>query len=335
MACPVCGSHSPCAHAQQHAAVLIGPEVSNPTQQKAAEPVAASQPAVLSAVAGEIMDRSNTNIWREEVISRVQQHRARRRRRVDSDASLEFDFQAGGELSASPAIDTEVTRPRTHTRPEQPKIIEFPRPQSYFARIEAQRCEDDELAEPVIESPRILEAQEPPAEQMNLLPAFADIQLEAEERKASHDLELPLQAAPLAQRTFAGLVDMIVVLIASALFAIAFVMFAKALPQLRLTLLCGLLIGGTLWLIYQYLFLVYLSATPGMQLAQLELCTFRGSPVPVSLRRCRALASMLSVLALGLGFAWAFVDEDTLGWHDRMTQTHLRQRTAISEPSAG
>src|SRR5215469_9635284 len=205
MACPVCGSHSPCAHAQQRAIVLIGPEASDPAQQKAAEAVAASPQAAVSVAAGEIMDRSNTNIWREEVISRVQQHRARRRRRGDA-SSMEFDFQAGTELSAGPAIGGEAARPRANARSEQPKIIEFPRPQSYFARIEPQRREEDELAEPVIESPRILEAQEPPAEQMNLLPAFADIQLEAQERRGSQDLELPPQAAPLAQRTFAGLV---------------------------------------------------------------------------------------------------------------------------------
>jgi hypothetical protein len=42
------------------------------------------------------------------------------------------------------------------------------------------------------------------------------------------------------------------------------------------------------------------------------------------MRRWRAVASMLSGCSIGLGFAWALVDEDTLGWHDRITQTHLR-----------
>jgi len=27
---------------------------------------------------------------------------------------------------------------------------------------------------------------------------------------------------------------------------------------------------------------------------------------------------------VGLGYAWALVDEDRLGWHDRISQTHLR-----------
>jgi uncharacterized RDD family membrane protein YckC len=137
-------------------------------------------------------------------------------------------------------------------------------------------------------------------------------------------MELPPQPAALPQRVFAGLIDAAVVLLSGAFFAMAFVIFAPGLPQPRLTLLCGLMVCGVLWLVYQYLFLVHSSGTPGMHLAQLELCTFQGEAVSIPLRRARALASMLSLCAVGLGFAWAFVDEDTLGWHDRITQTHLR-----------
>ena len=90
------------------------------------------------------------------------------------------------------------------------------------------------------------------------------------------------------------------------------------------TLLTTAAVGALLWLVYQYVFLVYSAATPGMQMAQLELCTFQGQRVPVSLRRWRALASLLSCCSLGLGFAWALIDEDMLGWHDRITQTHVR-----------
>jgi hypothetical protein len=70
-----------------------------------------------------------------------------------------------------------------------------------------------------------------------------------------------------------------------------------------------------------------------MKLAQLELCTFAGAPVSLAARRNRALASALSGLALGLGYGWALIDEDRLGWHDRISQTYLRssiQQAAIS-----
>jgi uncharacterized RDD family membrane protein YckC len=279
--------------------------------------------------------RPDDKFWRQEVVSRVQQHRARRRRRFDPHASLELDFQAGMDSYTPEMPEMQLRPPRPVVKTEAPKIIEFPRPASlqpvaslhpvYVPQERLQPSADLELAEPMIESPRILDAPEPPPEQMDLLPAFADIQLEAEENRRTGRVDLPLQPAALGYRLFAGLVDLAFVLMASALFVAGFVIFVGRMPQSRSSLLCALLVSGGLWLIYQYLFLVYSSATPGMQLAQLEICTFQGSPASVKLRRWRALASFLSALAAGLGFAWALVDEDTLGWHDRITQTHLRK----------
>ncbi len=41
------------------------------------------------------------------------------------------------------------------------------------------------------------------------------------------------------------------------------------------------------------------------------------------LRRWRVLASYLSAVSLGMGYAWVFLDEDSLCWHDRITHTYL------------
>ena len=81
---------------------------------------------------------------------------------------------------------------------------------------------------------------------------------------------------------------------------------------------------------FQYLFLVHGRATPGMQMAQLELCSFEGKRPSLLARQTRALASTLSAFAAGMGYAWALVDEDRLGWHDRISQTHLRNSTQQS-----
>ena len=318
MACPVCGNSSPCAHELERPAILVGPEVRDSAENS-------SQRSIMSGNKGDIVTHLDGSPWRDEVISRVQQHRARRRRRGDANASLEFDFP--GDLNSPGLIALEYETAPSRPARAEPKIIEFPRPSPppvFFEHSRLREPEDLELAGPVLDTPRILDAPEPPAEQMDLLPTFADIQLEPDERRLLAD-ELPPQPAPLAYRIFAGLIDMIVVLIACAIFAMTFIGYAKGLPQPRLTLLYGLMVCGSLWLIYQYLFLVYSSGTPGMHLAQLELCTFKGEPVSLPLRRWRALANMLSAFALGLGFAWSFVDEDTLGWHDRMTQTHVRK----------
>jgi uncharacterized RDD family membrane protein YckC len=68
---------------------------------------------------------------------------------------------------------------------------------------------------------------------------------------------------------------------------------------------------------------VFSETTPGLRLAKLEVQRFDGTPAPRNLRRWRVLASLLSAFSLGLGYAWCFLDEDQLSWHDRITRTHL------------
>ena len=77
------------------------------------------------------------------------------------------------------------------------------------------------------------------------------------------------------------------------------------------------------WALYQYLLIVYAGRTPGLSAAGLELACFDGRPARRSLRRWRVLASYLSAASLGMGYAWVFLDEDALCWHDRITHTYL------------
>src|SRR5947209_3807195 len=275
MACPVCGKPSPCAHEQTRTAVLIDPEIyddSEPGFAQALQPSFRRTPAVSTTSVVNAAEQP----WRQEVISRVQQHRARRRKRFDPNATMDLDFAA--ELERLPSPEQYVALPPPVVRMEPPKIIEFPRPLA-MQSASLLKPEELELAEPVLETPRILDAPEPEAEQMDLLPAFADIQLQAEEIRVPNDVELPPQPAPLHQRIFAGLVDATIVLVASVAFAATFVAFANGMPKPKSSLLCGLMAGGILWLVYQYLFLVYSPATLGMRMAGLELCTFKGEQV--------------------------------------------------------
>jgi hypothetical protein len=218
---------------------------------------------------------------------------------------------------------------------QEPKIIRFPRTQpAYVPTVEEVRLDELELADPAPEVPRILEAAEPElveedvysaappaqvraaafaAEQMELLPSFADIRLEPEEARTDNDFEVIPRPAPLGQRFFSGLVDAGIVFIATGIFALTFLQLAEEIPQSRMTLVCLLAAGGIFWLVFQYIFLTYRRATPGMNMTQLELCTFAGTATSM----------------FGLGYAWALVDEDRLGWHDRISQTHLRACSAI------
>ncbi len=301
--------------------------------------------------------------WRQEVTSRVQQHRARRRKSGDANAleldftteepysfAAEHSFAAGpqGHLVPPPERFAEIV-----VKPDAPKVIRFPRPViAQPPTVEEVRL--DELITTAPEAPRILDAPElesgflesdfvveteavphmpvaPPAEQMQLLPSFADIHLEPEASRLTDELDVIPHAASLRERAVAGVVDAAIVLTASGIFALTFLELAEETPQSRLTMACVLAVGGVFWLAFQYLFLTYGGRTPGMKLAQLELCTFEGKPAPLFARQCRALASALSGFAIGLGYFWAFIDEDRLGWHDRISQTHLRP---TSLPSA-
>ncbi len=238
----------------------------------------------------------------------------------------------GMNQQPSAVAETEVAHTDPETRPAsaalpQPaahpvasagaKIIEFPR----FAWAPPPPP-PDQLAEPVGERPRILEVPEttPPA------PALGGITIGPAERKEAErrpGIDLPLQSASLARRLCATAIDGLIIGLATALFGAIFWKVTAIRPP-RIQLL-GLAAGipCVLWAAYQYLLIVYASRTPGLRLAGLELTRFDGSRTTRSLRRWRVLASYLSAASLGMGYAWVFLDEDLLCWHDRITRTYL------------
>ncbi|HET8890989.1 MAG TPA: RDD family protein [Candidatus Angelobacter sp.] len=318
--------------------------------------------APLRAVAGEQRSAADP-AWRREIVSRVQQHRARRRRAADPNAmELDFSGDTPHSFGAEPQDDDlpppperfhEIVIPQNMVKPvmgrtEPPKVIRFPRTQpAYVPTVEEVMLDELEQVAPAPETPRITEAYDtepveliPPeitpslaGEQMELLPNFSDIRLEPEDARYDDDREIIPRPAPLGQRFFSGVVDAGLVFIATGSFAITFLELAEEMPQSRMTLVCMLAAAGIFWLLFQYIFLTYRRATPGMRMAQLELCTFEGKATTMFDRQIRAAGSALSAFSIGLGYAWALVDEDRLGWHDRISQTHLRAALS-SQPSA-
>lgn len=227
--------------------------------------------------------------------------------------------------SGAVAVEPEPRRPR--------KVIRFPKPVPVEPLIAFRPLiEEPELAEPAPEAPRILDAPELEASQMELLPSFADITLEETPAIVNlcEELESVPHPAALTRRLASGAVDSGIVFFAAGLFAACFGQIVEGVPSSRSVLFSAVAVSAILWLVFQYLFLVYGGATPGMRATELELFSFNGRRPSRLARRVRALANTLSALSGGLGFAWALVDEDTLGWHDRMSQTYLR-----SEDRAG
>jgi hypothetical protein len=72
------------------------------------------------------------------------------------------------------------------------------------------------------------------------------------------------------------------------------------------------------------LFFSLADATPGMLFARIGMCTFADSnPSRKALRR-RIFASLLAACPLGLGLLWTLLDDEGLGWHDRMSRMYPR-----------
>jgi uncharacterized RDD family membrane protein YckC len=286
--------------------------------------------------------------WRDEVHSRLNSYRAKRRRVPEGAMPLDF----GGNEPPMPAPVTrrssalQRVASRYADRPpmmsaaelEEPEvennIIEFPKPpappepRAFEFERTAPLPLSDELAEAVQESPRILEASTvedlPP-----VMPPVSAITLEGEEEvvaEAATGLELPLRVAPIGQRVFAGMVDFSAVLVASAAFALVFVRIAGGMPTSNLAPAVAAGVVVILWSMYQYLFIVYAGTTPGLQVSGLALRDFSGERMLRMARRNRAIGMIVAALPLGLGFLWAALDQDMLCWHDRMSHSYVVER---------
>jgi len=275
--------------------------------------------------------------WRDEVAARVNHYRSRRRQRAPRYPSLQLKFApqepyfpetstaaVPAESSAGTPVPILESSPPESPRlleTEGAKILEFPR-SSMFPPVVR-----DELAEPVFVQPRILEVPDvlPPP------PALGGILIEPGEEPESErrpGFELPLQAAPLTRRLLAGAIDAALVSAAFAFFAYGFYRITAIVPPWRQVATATSALLAAFWIGYEYLLLVYAGTTPGLRLARLQLSRFNGTPVPRRLRRWRVLASALSGLSLALGYAWCFLDEDELCWHDRITRTYMAPKAS-------
>jgi uncharacterized RDD family membrane protein YckC len=282
--------------------------------------------------------------WRDQVSAKVNRYKSRRPRE-DRYPSLQLKFESDGyrspgteegaictALSFSQSIPPKDPGLQPRMRDTEPqcfpkasleataRVLEFPRSGALPVR------RDDQLADPVGNRPRIVEAPEllppPPAMGGILIEEFQEPELER-----CPGFNIPLQSAQLSRRLLAGAIDAVVVLIALSGFGYVFFRITGSVPLLKMaaSLTAGLL--GVLWITYQYAFLVFSGTTPGLRLAGLQVSGFDGTPASRNLRRWRVLASLLSCVSLGLGYAWCFLDEDQLSWHDRITKTHLAEAT--------
>jgi uncharacterized RDD family membrane protein YckC len=300
---------------------------------------------------------SDADSWRKEVAARLERYRTRRKPRTPRYPSLLLPFDAPESWSrpSSPNNSAAVfasAPPRNQDSPvptsaeiweagpphplepgqtsaqtserhteqaaeQSAKVIEFPR----SAAIPV--FHSSELADPIFDRPRIVEAPEilPPP------PALGGMLIEPAQ-PASPDsqtsTDFPSGSASIGQRALSALVDGAIVAAAVASCAAIFLRLNPV--RAPLLLFAGALAVGILlfWAVYEFLFVVYTGSTPGLRAVRLRLATFDGSPVSRRLRRWRVLASFLSAFSAGLGYLWCVLDQEALCWHDRITRTHIK-----------
>ena len=297
---------------------------------------------------------AQSTAWRDEISARLSRYRARRRIRPPRYPSLrlQFDEAEPSGTAVSPAFDlvsdqalalngmrqrpaaTDDDALTEHSSTSDAQVVSSPSGPSGARILEFPKFTWalpppplDQLAEPVVTRPRILEVPEVAPEP----PALGGITMEAASREESGKqprIDVPLEAGSLARRVLASTIDGSIVAVASALFGFIFWKVSAARPPLLQMLSLAVGIPCLIWAAYQYLLIIYAASTPGWRLAGLKLTRFDGAGTSRSLRRWRVLASYLSGAALGMGFAWAFLDEDALCWHDRITRTYLTRKEA-------
>jgi len=151
---------------------------------------------------------------------------------------------------------------------------------------------------------------------------------------------LPPQAAPLNLRLMAGIVDACLILASLLAFTAVFAITVDYLAAghvtgqitgnaanqmtLQTAAMSAAAVLGMLTLLYHLLFFTFAEATPGMLYARIGLCTFSDENPTRSAMRRRLFAMVLSACPVGIGFLWAWLDDDRLGWHDRISRMYQR-----------
>ena len=136
------------------------------------------------------------------------------------------------------------------------------------------------------------------------------------------DQPAPTRAAPLKRRALACVFDLTLMLVHVGVFVAVLTYWRPGALEER-ALGTVAMVFFALLSFYWVLFIYYLGRTVGMLWVGLKVTALAGGDPEESQRLVRALGTVLSTAPLGIGFAWALIDEDKLTWHDRMSRTMI------------
>jgi uncharacterized RDD family membrane protein YckC len=235
------------------------------------------------------------------------------------------------EESAPPSVAASAAPLFEPEREEEPPLIELPPrpmprrkviafPSPSYAEREAFR----RIADPV--QPEQLRILDVPEELQAIsatpfLEGLLDAPPAPSPELRGDAVELPCATLHANRRLGAACIDAAVTLAGAALFVAAAAKFLPDVPPTKFLIAGTAAVCVLLWVTYQYLFLVYQGRTPGMTATRVRLQTFKGHFPRFRQRQLRVVGLFLSVLPLGMGVLWYFVDAESLCWHDRISQT--------------
>jgi uncharacterized RDD family membrane protein YckC len=253
--------------------------------------------------------------WKQEVAERLEQFRHRRARQQglftppeeeDSETVPEPDLH--GKLISFEDIGADRI---------EPLIVDLPKRQIERSQPALPPIERQVKPEAPRASGRLpAQAPAPEARQDTRVPAFQTA---------------PRLVAPVAIRIMAGALDAAVASVAVGLFLGTFHLLGGRLLFQPRALVGVALAAAGVTAFYLFLYTCYVAETPGLLWTGLRVLDYDGQPPRAEQRLMRALGSLLSAAALGLGYLWALVDEEALTWHDRMSRTYIARDTRSSQ----
>jgi len=246
-------------------------------------------------------------------------------------------FEDLGSPIDIPANLIEFPRQLVAPRKARPRLAEGPlreeADQSAHQSAETAQLRIFEVEAAQISSAPAAESLAP--EWSSILLAAHPVSAVVEVPEAPFQTVLSPQTARFSLRLMAAIVDGCIITAALLAFAAVFAFTvgkldgpAAASTANHINLQTGAITAAVTFtvftLLYQLLFFTLSEATPGMRYARIALCTFADdNPTRTAMRR-RILATVLAACPLGIGFLWAWLDEDGLGWHDRISRMYQR-----------
>ena len=236
----------------------------------------------------------------------------------------EFPFSSGAvEPQTIPGNLIEFPRELVAPRRARPRLAEGPlrdengEPQLRIFEVDALQT---------LPEPEAVDAQAVPDWQAMMLES-ATVEEILPPVEAQAEITLPPQTASLERRLMSAAVDGCWIGAAwlGAVACVAEICGAE-LRALTLPMIAGAGLGslGLFAVLYQVLFFSFADSTPGMRWARIGLCTFGDrNPTRQAMRR-RIFSTLLAACPLGLGLAWVWMDNDRMGWHDRMSRMYQR-----------